>query len=66
MRLAEAVPVTGGLLFELLAIDGRGMPSGGKSAVRGTPRRQLVKSRVRRDKTGRPEMCPRVDTQPTF
>lgn len=50
VRLAEAVPVTGGLLFELLSIDGRNMPGGGKTAVRGTPRRKLVKSRIRRAK----------------
>jgi ribonuclease R len=28
VRLAEAVPVTGGLLLELLEIEGRGMPAG--------------------------------------
>ena len=53
VRLAEAVPVTGGLLFELLTIDGRALPGGGRTPVRGTPRRKLVKSRVRREKTGR-------------
>ncbi len=52
VRLAEAVPVTGGLLFELLSIEGRSLPVGGKSVARGTPRRKLVKSRVR--KIGRP------------
>ncbi len=29
VRLAEAVPVTGGLLLELLAVDGQPMPKGG-------------------------------------
>ncbi len=29
VRLAEAVPVTGGLMFELLAVDGKPMPKGG-------------------------------------
>ena len=53
VRLAEAVPVTGGLLFELLTIDGRAMAGGGKSPVRGTPRRKLVKSRIRDRKSGR-------------
>ncbi len=53
VRLAEAAPITGGLLFELLTIDGRAMAGGGKSPVRGTPRRKLVKSRIRREKTGR-------------
>ncbi len=34
VRLAEAVPVTGGLMLELLEINGQGMP-GGPSAKRG-------------------------------
>jgi len=29
IRLAEAVPVTGGLMFELLSVDGKTMPKGG-------------------------------------
>ncbi|MDA1285940.1 MAG: S1 RNA-binding domain-containing protein, partial [Proteobacteria bacterium] len=29
VRLAEAVPVTGGLMFELLTVDGKAMPKGG-------------------------------------
>ncbi|MEZ5777464.1 MAG: ribonuclease R [Paracoccaceae bacterium] len=36
VRLAEAVPVTGGLMLELLEIDGRGMPAGAP-ARRGKP-----------------------------
>lgn len=36
VRLAEAVPVTGGLVLELLEIEGRGMPGGG-AARRGKP-----------------------------
>ena len=36
VRLAEAVPVTGGLMLELLEIEGRGMPAGA-SAKRGRP-----------------------------
>jgi ribonuclease R len=36
VRLAEAVPVTGGLMLELLELDGKGMP-GGASARRGKP-----------------------------
>jgi ribonuclease R len=36
VRLAEAVPVTGGLMLELLQIDGADMP-GGPSARRGRP-----------------------------
>ena len=47
VRLAEAAPITGGLLFELLEVEGRTMPSlpKGKS---GTPRRKLGASRVRK------------------
>ncbi|MFT5005315.1 MAG: ribonuclease R [Paracoccaceae bacterium] len=29
IRLAEAVPITGGLMFELLAVEGKTMPKGG-------------------------------------
>jgi ribonuclease R len=31
VRLAEAVPITGGLMFELLAVDGKQLPNGGGS-----------------------------------
>jgi ribonuclease R len=31
VRLAEAVPVTGGLVLELLDIEGKGMPAGGRA-----------------------------------
>ncbi|HRO12979.1 ribonuclease R, partial [Amaricoccus sp.] len=44
VRLVEAAPITGGLLFELLEIDGRRMPTPPRRA--GTsPRRKLAKSR---------------------
>ena len=39
VRLAEAVPVTGGLMLELLEIDGGAMPSG-RGARRGPPPRR--------------------------
>jgi len=39
VRLAEAVPVTGGLMLELLAIEGGAMPSG-RGARRGPPPRR--------------------------
>jgi ribonuclease R len=35
VRLAEAVPVTGGLLLELLAVDGQPMPKGGRGRSSG-------------------------------
>lgn len=34
VRLAEAVPVTGGLMFELLTVDGKALPRGGSSGGR--------------------------------
>ena len=48
VRLAEAAPITGGLLFELLEIEGRRMPTPPRRAGPGTPRRKLAKSRLRR------------------
>ncbi|MFT3974796.1 MAG: ribonuclease R [Amaricoccus sp.] len=47
VRLAEAAPITGGLLFELLEVEGRTMPTPPKGA-RGAPRRKLGASRVRK------------------
>lgn len=43
VRLAEAVPVTGGLLFELLSVDGRNLPRGrGARAMRGPGRKMAA------------------------
>jgi ribonuclease R len=39
VRLNEAVPVTGGLMLELLEIDGKGMPGG--ASARGKPGRRM-------------------------
>lgn len=39
VRLTEAVPVTGGLMLELLELDGKAMPSGGGGAPRGKHRK---------------------------
>ncbi len=40
VRLAEAVPVTGGLVLELLDIEGKGLPAGGRAkAGRYSPRK---------------------------
>lgn len=54
VRLAEAVPVTGGLMFELLAVDGKPMPKsgGGKGgrkfgARKGKPRKTVRRNRSR-------------------
>ena len=45
VRLAEAAPITGGLLFELLEIEGRALPTPPRGATKPGPRRGLAKSR---------------------
>jgi ribonuclease R len=58
VRLAEAAPITGGLLFELLEVEGRRLPTPpGRSA--GTPRRKLAKARARRSREDRSPRGPR-------
>ncbi|QPH55965.1 ribonuclease R [Pontivivens ytuae] len=52
VRLAEAVPVTGGLLLELLSIEDRAMPQT-RTPRKGAPKRKLARSRIKRNKTGR-------------
>ena len=55
VRLSEAVAVTGGLILELLTVDGKAMPksSGGARKGRGPVRRKANKSRKKADKTKR-------------
>ena len=53
VRLAEAVPVTGGIALELLALDGQSLPKGRSSPAGRSPRRKAVKSRKRGDKVKR-------------
>ncbi len=53
VRLAEAVPVTGGLMLELLELDGGAVP-GGASAKRGGPvKRRIGQSRAKSSKIKR-------------
>jgi ribonuclease R len=52
VRLAEAAPITGGLLFELLEVEGRKLPTQPRRPAKGTPRRKLSRSRTRERKTG--------------
>jgi ribonuclease R len=52
VRLAEAAPVTGGLIFELLDLEGSPLPRTGRSERRPTPRRKLVRSRRRERQRG--------------
>jgi ribonuclease R len=48
VRLAEAAPITGGLLFELLEIEGRKVPTPPRGSRKPPPRRKLKRVRVRR------------------
>lgn len=50
IRLAEAVPVTGGLMFELLAVDGKDMPRGGRGKRQKTPGRKITAHRAKKRK----------------
>ena len=52
VRLAEAAPITGGLLFELLEVEGRRLPTPPRRGAKGGPRRRLERARGRERKTG--------------
>lgn len=54
VRLTEAVPVTGGLMLELLELDGKAPPRGRRSFGKGKPsRRKHVADKKKRDKIKR-------------
>ena len=53
VRLTEAVPVTGGLMLELLELNGAVLPRGPSKARRGSPKRQLVRSKKKTSKMKR-------------
>jgi ribonuclease R len=54
VRLAEAVPVTGGLMLDLLEIEGSKIEAGGGGGGRGAgPRRRVGSSKRKSDKIGR-------------
>jgi len=53
VRLAEAVPVTGGIALELLALDGQSLPKGRRSPAGRSPRRKATKAKRRSDKVKR-------------
>ena len=53
VRLAEAVPITGGLMFELLELQGKAIVSGPRGRGKGGPKRKLVRAKVKRDKLKR-------------
>ncbi|MBM7068619.1 ribonuclease R [Actibacterium sp. 188UL27-1] len=53
VRLAEAVPVTGGLMLELLAIDDKAMSGGASARGARTPKRKQARSRIKQGKDKR-------------
>ena len=54
VRLTEAVPVTGGLMLELLEIDGKSQPRGRRGGGKGkTTRRKYGSTKKKRDKIKR-------------
>jgi ribonuclease R len=53
VRLAEATPVTGGLLLELLELDDKKMPSGPGIGRNRSGRRKGAKYKTKADKTKR-------------
>ena len=56
MRLVEAAPVTGGLILELLAVEGEPRRAPGRrQGAKGTPKRKLGRARIARTKAARKE-----------
>ncbi|MGR3514434.1 MAG: ribonuclease R [Paracoccaceae bacterium] len=53
VRLTDAVPVTGGLMLELLELDGNALPRGPSKPRRGGPKRKLVRSKKKAAKVKR-------------
>jgi ribonuclease R len=56
VRLVEAAPVTGGLILELLAVEGKQRRMlGRRQGGMGTPKRKLDRARIARAKAARKE-----------
>lgn len=53
VRLSEVTPVTGGIMLELLELDGKGLPKGAGRGARGPTRRKAMKARKKAAKTKR-------------
>lgn len=53
VRLAEAVPVTGGISLELLSLEGQALPRGSRSPAGRSPRRKPANAKRRSDKAKR-------------
>ena len=50
VRLAEAIPMTGGLMLELLELDGKGLPPGARAGAKGGPRGRKAAAAKARDR----------------
>jgi ribonuclease R len=55
VRLFEAAPITGGLILELLSVEGKRRPADRRKGGKGTPKRKLDRARIARAKTARKE-----------
>ncbi len=55
VRLVEAAPVTGGLILELLSVEGKKRLTGRRQGGKGGPKRKLDRARIARAKTARKE-----------
>ena len=55
VRLVEAAPITGGLIFELLSVEGKRRPTGNRQGGKGGPKRKLDRARIAHAKTVRKE-----------
>ncbi|QFT58343.1 Ribonuclease R [Sulfitobacter sp. THAF37] len=53
VKLAEAVPVTGGIALELVEIEGQKVPQGRQSPAGRSPRRKSAKAKRKKDKVKR-------------
>ena len=53
VRLAEAVPVTGGLLLEMIELEGKSLPKGTPRGSKRPVRRKVARSKAKADKVKR-------------
>ncbi|KAJ57415.1 ribonuclease R [Actibacterium mucosum KCTC 23349] len=53
VRLAEAVPVTGGLLLEMIELEGKSLPKGTPRGSKRPVRRKVARSKAKTDKVKR-------------
>ena len=53
VKLSEAVPMTGGLMLELLEVNGEGLPKGSRRGAKGPIRRKSARSKRKAEKARR-------------